>query len=104
MVKEKQFERKIKAWIKKKGGWCVKYHGDAFSTAGIPDLLACLDGRFVGIEVKAEDGEPSQLQIWTVKQIRKAGGAALVLYPSGFDRFKRWAEDGFKKKIPIEVR
>ena len=95
MAKEKNFERRIKEWIRKQGGFVVKYHGDAFSTSGVPDLLACVDGRFVGVEVKADDGTPSELQIWTVRQIRKAGGIAVVLYPSAFDEFKNWATSGF---------
>ena len=104
MAKEKNFERKVKTWIRDKGGWVVKYHGDAYSVAGVPDLLCCLDGRFVGIEVKADDGEPSELQIWTVKQIRKAGGVAVVLFPSAFPSFQKWAEGGFKGKRPVVMK
>ena len=103
-MKEKNFERRVKEWIRDSGGWCCKYHGDAFSTAGVPDILACMDGKFAGIEVKADDGEPSKLQIWTVKQIRKAGGAAVVLYPSAFDRFRSWAEGGFTKRQPLIMK
>lgn len=100
MAREKSFENKVKRWIKDEGGYYVKYHGDAFSTAGVPDLLACIGGRFVGIEVKADDGEPSELQLWTIRQIRKAGGHAVVLFPSAFEEFKAWATGGFVEDKP----
>ena len=59
MASEKIFENKIKAHIKRVGGYYVKYHGNKFSTKGTPDLLVCIKGHFLAIEVKAEDGTPS---------------------------------------------
>ena len=53
MAQEKNFERRVKNWIKGRGGWYCKYHGDGYSKAGIPDLHACISGRFCEIEVKA---------------------------------------------------
>ena len=104
MAGEKNFEKRIKAAVTERGGWWCKYHGDAFSTAGVPDLLCCVDGRFVGIEVKDDDGEPSELQIWTIKQIRKAGGKAVILFPSAFSSFLKWMDSDFKAKKPIVMK
>ena len=48
---------------------------------GIPDILACINGRFVGIETKA----PGKLNTVTVNQamqldnIRKAAGFSIVV-------------------------
>lgn len=36
----------------------IKYHGSAFSEAGVSDLLCCLDGVFVACEVKAPESYP----------------------------------------------
>lgn len=33
----------------------VNHHGDQFSEAGVSDLLCCLDGVFVAVEVKAPE-------------------------------------------------
>jgi len=33
----------------------VKYHGNAYSQSGVSDMLNCLDGVFVAIEVKAPE-------------------------------------------------
>lgn len=54
MAQEKTFENKIKKYLKGKGAYYVKYHGNAYSTNGTPDILACVNGYFLGIEVKAQ--------------------------------------------------
>ena len=56
-----------------------KEHGGMYGTAGIPDIIACIDGRFFGFEVKTEDGNPTKLQEATIRKILAAGGVALVV-------------------------
>ena len=86
---EKDFENKVKAFLKEQGCWYVKYWaGGGFTTAGVPDLLICCNGRFVAVEVKASTGKPSDLQLKKIRDIRKAGGVAFVLYPDQFEEFK----------------
>ena len=93
MAEEKNFENKVKRWLKSKGVYHFKYFGNAFSTAGIPDLIACVNGRFVGIELKSEKGKTSQLQEYNLRQIEKSGGISIVLKPSKFEVFKQSIED-----------
>ena len=86
---EKDFENKIKAFLREQGCWYIKYWaGGGFTTAGVPDLLICCNGRFVAVEVKASTGKPSDLQLKKIRDIRKAGGVAFVLYPDQFEEFK----------------
>lgn len=80
----KQPEGKLVASIKKliadHEGRCFKIHGndDGFQEIGIPDLLVCLAGRFVGIEVK-QPGEPLRpRQRKVLNEIFAAGGVAAV--------------------------
>lgn len=56
-----------------------KEHGGMYGTAGIPDIIACVDGRFYGFEVKTETGKPTGLQEATIRKILAAGGTALVV-------------------------
>ena len=96
MAGEKNFENRIKAFLKSEGAWFIKYWaGSQFTKSGVPDILACVDGYFVAVEVKGPNGRPSELQLHTIKKIREAGGFAFVLYPSGFDEFKTFI-DGLK--------
>ncbi len=49
------------------------------NTNGTPDLIYCYKGRFLAIEVKAEEGGvTSKLQKRQIKLYRAAGGTAFV--------------------------
>ncbi len=61
-------------------GWFFKVHGGAFQAAGIPDVVGCLCGRFIALEVKRPGGRPTRLQEWVLDRIRRAGGVAAVVY------------------------
>lgn len=79
MSAEKKVENQIKRYLDSLGAYHVKIHGSAYMPAGTPDILACIDGTFVGIEVKKpKGGVVSALQKLKIKQIRNAGGVALV--------------------------
>lgn len=89
MAREKLFENKIKKFLDDKGAWYVKYFANAYTKSGIPDILCCLNGKFIGIEVKQETGRPSDLQKHHLKDINDKGGFGILLFPSGFERFKK---------------
>lgn len=59
--------------------FCWKEHGGMYGTAGIPDIIACVGGRFYGFEVKTGKGKPTALQEATIRKINAAGGKAAVV-------------------------
>nr|DAK78518.1 MAG TPA: Nuclease [Caudoviricetes sp.] len=78
-LKEKAVENKIKKWLKDRNYWFFKVHGSIFQPAGIPDVLACIDGKFVAIEVKrTKGGVVSPLQKAQIAKIKENGGIAGV--------------------------
>ena len=77
-MREKSIETKIKSYLKSKGAYYVKYFGNKFSQVGVPDILACYKGRFIGIEVKNEKGKTSPLQDINLQQIKEAGGISII--------------------------
>lgn len=83
----------MKKFLDSQGAWHVKFFANSYTKSGIPDILACVNGYFVGIEVKAQNGKPSELQLYNVRKIREAGGFAVILYPSAFDEFKKFIID-----------
>lgn len=93
MAQEKTFENKIKKYLESKSCWYVKYFANGYTKSGIPDILACVNGYFVAIEVKAENGKPSELQFYHRNKIREAGGISVIIYPSQFTEFKMLIED-----------
>ena len=108
MAQEKLFENKVKKFIESQGGWQVKFFANRMTKNGIPDILACVNGYFIGIEVKAQNGHPSALQLHHCSEIRKAGGFAFVLYPSGYEEFKSFIKDlkieKFSREMPIILK
>ena len=88
MAQEKNFENKIKAWLKDHDCYFVKFFANRMTKTGVPDILASVNGYFVGIEVKAQNGRPSDLQFYNVRKIRESGGFAYIVYPSGWDELK----------------
>lgn len=84
---EKTFENKIKKYLKSRGHWCVKFFANSFTPAGIPDILACINAYFVGIEVKAENGHPSALQYHERDKIRDSNGISIIIYPHQWENF-----------------
>lgn len=92
-TREKVFENRIKKFLTDEGCWHVKFFGNGMTRKGVPDILACVNGYFVAIEVKAENGRPSELQKYNVRKIRESGGIAVVLYPSQWDKFKDFMLD-----------
>ena len=77
-MKEKNIENRIKNYLKSKGAYYFKHHGNQFSQVGVPDIIACYKGRFMGIEVKNETGKTSPLQDVNLKMIKDAGGIGIV--------------------------
>lgn len=57
-----------------------KVHGSEHQMAGVPDMLACYRGRFVGIETKMPGNHASAIQKHRHKQIREAEGVCRVVY------------------------
>lgn len=93
IASEKNFENRIKSFLKSNNCYFIKYWGGGeFTKAGVPDILACCNGRFLGIEVKAKNGKPSPLQIHNLKKIDEAGGYGILLYPDHFELFKNFID------------
>lgn len=108
MAQEKSFENKIKKFLDDEGAWYVKFFANSYTRSGIPDLLCCINGYFVAVEVKAQSGHPSPLQIHHCTEIRISGGFAFILYPSGFEDFKQFIYglncDRFNRDMPLILK
>ena len=104
MAAEKQFENKVKDWLKSQGiynagtpqvkkilpeiGWYLKVWGGGYQKSGIPDLLICVNGIFISCELKSDTGRASDLQKKNTCAINASNGIGVILYPKGFERFK----------------
>lgn len=79
-MSESELIKKIKAYLKTVDAcFYWKEHGGQYGTAGIPDIIVCYKGRFIGMEAKVGNNKPTPLQEYTIKSIVSAGGIASVV-------------------------
>ena len=102
MAQEKNFENKIKKWLTEHGCYNVKFFANSHTKKGVPDILASVNGYFVGIEVKAQNGKPSPLQFFNVEKVRESGGFAYIVYPSGWTELQNILNDLLRDKFNRE--
>lgn len=104
MGAEKAFENRVKDWLKSEGiypagcpeqeittpvcGWYFKVWGGGMQKGGIPDLICNVNGWFVAVELKSDKGVASDLQKKNIDLINRGKGFGIILYPSGFGKFK----------------
>ena len=88
---ETRFKAKVVKFIEKelKGSYVITV--DQSALRGIPDLICCVRGAMVGIELKRSFDETHnssrfKLQQWCLNKIRKAGGYGFVIYPENWVR------------------
>lgn len=85
---EKNFQKNVKKYLQEKGAYVVNYVAQSvYGVNGIPDLLVCYNGRFIGLELKVPPYKATEIQIVNLKKIRKAGGIGEV-----FPYTKDWKE------------
>jgi Holliday junction resolvase len=76
---ERKVKKKVIEILKQHGAYYAMPVASGFGNAGVPDILACLKGKFIGIECKANGGKCTKLQLSNLEQIQKAGGIAMVI-------------------------
>lgn len=77
-------ERVLKTLQALPNTWACKIQQRA--KRGTPDILACINGHFVAIELKRDEKQKlSPLQEWTGEQIAEANGTMFLAYPENWD-------------------
>lgn len=101
-MKEKDFENLIKDYLKEKEIYYFKFWGGNLKTSsgnfvrtksGVPDIICCINGVFVGLELKQENGTPSKEQVQNLIQINQNGGLGFLVYPKDFILLKICIEE-----------
>lgn len=77
---ESALSRKIMDALRAKGWFCFKVHGNEYTMAGVPDIICCAQGYFIGVETKmpSKRKNVSTIQQYRIGQINEAYGYAFV--------------------------
>ena len=85
MTPEKKVKTKVKSILDKVGAYhCMPATG-GYGASGVPDIIACYKGNFIGIECKANGNKPTALQNKHLYNIKKAQGYSMVIDETDID-------------------
>ena len=79
MTPEKKVKAKVVEILKGFGAYYFYASTGGYGASGVPDIICCYKGRFIGIECKAGKGKTTALQEKNIAQIIAQGGLALVV-------------------------
>jgi hypothetical protein len=95
---EAAVKAKIKAALKQHNVYFFMPATHGYGSSGTPDIVCLWNKLFIGIEVKANRGKPTALQLKNLRQIRDEGGAAILVDETGIGMFtlllSTWAAYG----------
>lgn len=78
---EGRIQQAIQKRLGQLGVFVFKVHGSALMPAGLPDLICCVEGMFLGLEVKTPQTkrDVSRVQQYMHGKIELAGGKVFVV-------------------------
>jgi Holliday junction resolvase len=85
---EKKVKDKIVTVLKDEGVYYFFPATHGYGRSGVPDIIACVNGRFLAIECKAGGGKLTALQVREIEHIRRCGGVAVVANEENWDMIR----------------
>ncbi len=82
---EKKVKQKMVKYLKEMGAYYFFPVAGRFGKSGVPDIVCCIKGMFVGLECKAGGNKTTALQELELENIRKAGGTSYVVNENNID-------------------
>jgi len=85
MTPEGKVKKQAKAILDYFGAYYFFPATGGYGRSGVPDIVACFNGWFIGIEIKSGDNIPTALQYKELVMIKKRKGVALVVNEKSLD-------------------
>jgi len=76
---ESKVKKRVKKILDDLGAYHFSPMATGFGRSGVPDIIACYKGKFIGIECKAGDNKPTLLQLRNIEDIKRNQGLAIVI-------------------------
>ena len=97
MTPERRVKDKVKKVLVEIRAYYAMPIGTGYGNAGVPDFLVCYEGRFIGIECKANGNKPTALQLKNFRDIEDAGGTVWLIDESNIDSLFLLLTEGVKQ-------
>lgn len=89
MTPESKVKRRVTDVLKSLGAYYFYPVTGGFGRSGVPDIICCLSGYFIGIECKAGNNKVTPLQLKNIEDIQAAGGFAFIVNEENIDALER---------------
>ena len=89
MTPEAKVKKKVAQLLKEIGAYYFYPVTSGYGRSGVPDIVVCYRGNFVGIECKAGKGKVTPIQQKNLDEIRAAGGTPLVINEDNFSTLSK---------------
>jgi Holliday junction resolvase len=102
MTPEGAVKAKVRKVLDAEGVYYFSPAANGFGRAGIPDIICCVRGFFLAIEIKAGKGKTTALQDREIAAINSHGGQAMVVNENNINEVKEnitWIKTNFKQSV-----
>lgn len=86
---ESKVKKRVREMLDALGIYHFMPPANGFGRAGIPDIIACMDGHFIAIECKAGKGTTTALQDRELDRIHNAGGTTYIARENNIDELQQ---------------
>lgn len=98
---ESKVKKKVVDVLKKHGAYFFYPVTGGYGRSGVPDIVCCWKGQFMGIECKAKGGVITALQMKNLNEITAQKGISLIIDDTGIGVFvmlmNEWDNNGLPK-------
>ena len=77
---EKEFQKRVLKLLRTGYDDVWVYKASDKLVAGVPDIIGCYLGRMFAIELKVGKNKPTELQSYTIAEMRRCGANVIVAY------------------------
>ena len=95
---EGEIKDQVRKVLDEMGAYYFFPAANGYGRTGIPDVIACVGGHFVGIECKAGSKQPTALQQRELDNIEKAEGTGLIVNADNISNLKNILENAYERR------
>jgi Holliday junction resolvase len=88
MTPEAKVKKKVKATLDAMGVYHFPPFSGGYGHAGVPDIVGCYKGIFLGIECKANGNKTTAIQKFNLERIKSCGGVSLIVDEGNVDQLR----------------
>ena len=99
---EKKVRQKVCAKLKELGAYYFYASTGGYGASGVPDIVACYKGKFIGIECKANGNKATALQQKHLREISMQQGVSLIIDETNIEMLEYYVKG--KRVMSLESK